>query len=289
VIINPLPTSPVTPPVVPDPTVQPTLDPIADISIRSSSALRSVVLSGLSSGNITGHIVSVTATSSQTDLVGNPSIRLGSSGNAGIMIFKTATNTVGSAVITITVTSDNADNNTFSRSFTVNLLPAGNITSNLRPPAFFHKPTNTVAFVGKTVALKASASGIGLLKYSWTFNGRAIHSAHSATLTLPNVSTSDAGVYSVTVTSTTGVTNSRAALTVYESPAATLGTATRAANDHFRFPVTGIPGYKYVVQSSSNLQQWTSIATNTSPFVFEDKTAATQGQRFFRAYYDPEL
>ena len=91
------------------------------------------------------------------------------------------------------------------------------------------------------------------------------------------------------VSSPFGSTNSLAALTVLETPAATLGTMTRNGNGNYTFPVTGISGYKYVVQASTDLTHWTSVATNTSPFIFEDTQSADNEKRFFRAYYDPAL
>ena len=128
-----------------------------------------------------------------------------------------------------------------------------------------------------------------MLKYSWQLNGRAIPGATTPTLNLKNISKAQAGVYSVTVTSQFGSTNSLASVIVYDSPAATLGTMTRAANGNFTFPVTGVPGYKYVVQATTDLTHWTSVATNTSPFVFEDKQTDANDKRFFRAAYNGAL
>lgn len=202
------------PPVVSDPSALPTLDSIGDISLRPSRALRSLVLTGLGGGK--GHIISITATSSDAALVSNLSFHSGSLGTAGTLIFKTATNAVGSAVVTVTVTSDSADNNTFSRSFTVNVLP-GSVTANLRPPSFSNKPMNIAAVAGKSVSLKAAAFGAGTVKYSWNFNGVKISGANGPVLTLSKITTAQAGLYSVTAANEFGATNSRVSVIVYDS------------------------------------------------------------------------
>ena len=288
VIPDPTPVVTNTLPVVTDPAALPKLNSIPNLTIKPSGALRSLVLTGFSAGKEGSRIVSVTAASSDASLISNLNFQMGSSGTAGTLVFRTATNALGTAVITVTVRNDNEFNNTFSRSFSITLMAATPV-SNLRPPTFFRKPGNTVTVTGKTVSLTAAATGPGLLKYAWKFNGKPIAGATAATLTLKKVSTAQTGLYTVSVTSAFGSTNSRAALTVYDSPAATLGTMTRAANGNFTFPVTGIPGYKYVVQATTDLTHWTSVQTNNSPFVFEDRQTSENEKRFFRAYYDPAL
>jgi len=63
--------------------------------------------------------------------------------------------------------------------------------------------------------------------------------------------------------------------------AATLAPSVQAGGS-FSFTVSGSPGRAYVVQASSNLQDWISLATNTAPFVFVDPAAAQFSQRFYR-------
>jgi hypothetical protein len=45
----------------------------------------------------------------------------------------------------------------------------------------------------------------------------------------------------------------------------------------------GIPGYNYVVECSTDLMNWQSLQTNSSPFVFTDTNAANYPLRFYRA------
>lgn len=66
-------------------------------------------------------------------------------------------------------------------------------------------------------------------------------------------------------------------------PAATLKKVTRAGNGNFSFQVAGVVGRKYVVQASSDLVHWFSVQTNTAPFTFTDKNAASCQTRFYRS------
>jgi hypothetical protein len=53
------------------------------------------------------------------------------------------------------------------------------------------------------------------------------------------------------------------------------------------FQVAGVPGFNYAVQESTNLIDWVSLITNTSPFIFMDTNAASFPQQFYRTLYVP--
>jgi len=64
--------------------------------------------------------------------------------------------------------------------------------------------------------------------------------------------------------------------------AATLTAATCSVGQ-FSFGVSGIPGLPYVVETSTNLVDWTAVQTNLVPFTFVETNPGRPGQRFFRA------
>ncbi len=100
-----------------------------------------------------------------------------------------------------------------------------------------------------------------------------------------NVQLSDAGNYSVVASNSTGSTTSATAvLTVYNSAAATLRSFAYD-NDQFQFSITGVPGFSYVIQATTDFTSWTSIQTNTSPFTFTDTLATNYQYRFYRAVH----
>jgi hypothetical protein len=55
-------------------------------------------------------------------------------------------------------------------------------------------------------------------------------------------------------------------------------------NGHFTFTVNGVAGNQYVVQASSDLANWTTVQTNTAPFVFTEENASATGKMFYRAF-----
>ncbi|MGA2788380.1 MAG: immunoglobulin domain-containing protein [Verrucomicrobiota bacterium] len=108
------------------------------------------------------------------------------------------------------------------------------------------------------------------------------------TLTFTNIDLSDAGGYFVSIlTPYGGIISSNAVLSVYATAAATLGGYAYSANNGFQFQIAGVPGFNYAVQESTNLIDWVSLITNTSPFIFTDANATNSPQQFYRAFYAP--
>ena len=55
------------------------------------------------------------------------------------------------------------------------------------------------------------------------------------------------------------------------------------ASGQFALALTGTPGASYVLQVSTDLLNWSALATNQSPFTFVDPDAAHYSKRFYRA------
>jgi hypothetical protein len=60
-----------------------------------------------------------------------------------------------------------------------------------------------------------------------------------------------------------------------------------AGGSQVQFSVAGVPGYRYAVEGSADLVNWTPISTNISPFIFSDEISSTGGQRFYRSAFRP--
>lgn len=69
------------------------------------------------------------------------------------------------------------------------------------------------------------------------------------------------------------------------APAALSGAS--VTNGVFNLGVTGTPGINYTVQASTNLVNWLSIYTNSSPFIFTDPYASNYPTRFYRTVSGP--
>ncbi|MSU57823.1 MAG: tandem-95 repeat protein, partial [Pedosphaera sp.] len=89
------------------------------------------------------------------------------------------------------------------------------------PPSILLHPTSQKLTVGEDVHFTVVAAGTPTLKYQWRFNGTNLAGATSTSLTLANVSASNAGLYSVRVTNAFGsIISSNAVLTVNTFPTA---------------------------------------------------------------------
>ena len=93
--------------VVSDENFPPTIDAVGDIFILEDAGEQSVNLSGIGDGNtMKDQTITITATSSDTDLIPDPEIDYTSGNVSGTLVFTPVEDANGNAVITITVTDD---------------------------------------------------------------------------------------------------------------------------------------------------------------------------------------
>ena len=156
------------------------------------------------------------------------------------------------------------------------------------PPTIFSQPTSQTIVAGRSAAFNVAAVGSQPFTCQWQCNTTNLDGATNAILSLNNVTLDQAGNYSVIVANPAGnVTSSNAILSVYATAAATLNGFWFAGGSGFQFQVAGVPGFNYAVQGSTNLIDWISLLTNTSPFTFVDANATNSPQLFYRAVYLP--
>ncbi len=114
---------------------------------------------------------------------------------------------------------------------------AGSITSNVGAltvsavaPSITTQPLSQLIVSGNSVTFTAAASGIPTPTYQWLKNGVNISGATTATLTLPNIQTTDAATYSMVATNAAGTaTTAGAVLTVRVLPVITTQPLSHAA------------------------------------------------------------
>ncbi len=256
----------------------PTLSAISNLTINENAGPQTINLSGITSGaGNEKQVLTVTAFSSNTTLIPYPQVQYISPNTTGSLGFKPAHNKTGTAEITVAVTDGGTGSNIVTRTFTVTVVGQ---------PLLGCQLTNQVALAGQTKTFAIRATSQGTLKYQWKYNGTNLPLAVSSLLTLKNVTTNQSGIYSVTVTDGNGSTNSIAALTVYATAAGALAPAS-IARGQYTMTVDGVPGYRYIVQASTDFVNWVPVQTNTAPFTFVDANASRFGQRFYRSVYAP--
>jgi hypothetical protein len=157
-----------------------------------------------------------------------------------------------------------------------------------QPLEILTQPTNQTIPASSNVTFSVTVDGVAPFSYQWSFNGTDIAGATNASFTLTNVSTNDEGNYRVIITNLYGsVTSSNAVLSVYASAAAMLDAFLLSGGNTVQFEVTGVPGFNYAVQASTNLVDWETLITNASPFDFLDTDITNFPVRFYRAIYLP--
>jgi hypothetical protein len=120
------------------------------------------------------------------------------------------------------------------------LMVLPSLTARADAPAITSEPTNFTASAGSTASFTVVATGTAPLSYRWSRDGAPVPGT-SATLTLPNVSDSQAGGYVVVVTNASGSVTSAppAILTVTHPPVITVQPESQvvAAGDEALFTV----------------------------------------------------
>ena len=102
----------------------PTLNPIGNLAINENAGLQTVNLSGITSG-ATNQIqtLTVSAFSSNTNLIPNPTVNYVSANPTGSLTFTPVVNANGTATLTVTVNNGGASNNIVTQTFTVRVNP----------------------------------------------------------------------------------------------------------------------------------------------------------------------
>lgn len=154
-------------------------------------------------------------------------------------------------------------------------------------PVLLTQPANVFVLAGQTTNFSVSASGVPAINYQWTFDGANISGATNDVLLLADIGLTNGGHYAVEASNVLGsVISSNALLSVYASAASVLNGFSLSQTGSVEFSVSGVPGFNYTVEASTNLIDWVPLMTSNSPFIFTD-TSANLPQRFYRSIYVP--
>jgi hypothetical protein len=169
------------------------------------------------------------------------------------------------------------------------------------PPVFLVQPVGISVQNGGTATFLAVAASSTQMSYHWYYSNALTHANQKVpdasgnplfgvmTCTVSNVTAATAGSYWVEVKNKTGttasayvqllvnlpITNVTNVLSVLSSTLTTAG---------FKLHMSGPPGSNYVIYASSNLVNWTAIATNSSPTGIADFTDGEATNLAFRYY-----
>jgi len=228
---------------VPAPASQPpTLNPINNLTINANAGAQTVTLTGISAGPTGGNQVpTVTATTSNPNLVANPVVNYTGTNSSGALTFSPV-GTAGAATITVTVNNGAASSNLVSRSFVVTV---GLVTEQLRRTAGGQMVLTVSGPVGSSYVVQTSTDLV-----HWTpFSTNTISPGGSVDVVDLNPN-SPQKFYRAAPYSVTGPTTQQSNF--------------KLANGVFTFTLSGPVG-TYAIEWSTNLLNWTSFSTNTIP------------------------
>ena len=131
---------------------------------------------------------------------------------------------------------------------TGNGIIAFSLAPRLATPAICAQPRTNFYAAGTLAYLSVGSTG-HLPQYQWKFNGAPLSGATNRTLDIPNFQLANAGLYSVTISNSSGsITSSNALLDIPMNPVAAPATQVVAVGGTANFSVTengGKPGYTY--------------------------------------------
>ena len=151
-----------------------------------------------------------------------------------------------------------------------------------------NQPQSQFGYWGESASFSVSvASGCPPLTYQWLQNGLAISGATNSMLTLNDLQSTNAGIYTVVITDAGG--------NVLTSQPATLGVNAAAISMslYTGVTITGVVGQTYGIQTTANLansNSWVGVdnLTLTVPTeLWYDSRPATQAKCFYRVVSGP--
>ena len=152
------------------------------------------------------------------------------------------------------------------------------------PPLIASQPVSVKAVPGESVSFSVSVNGQPPFTYQWQFNGTNIAGATARIYTLASAQPTNSGAYRVLVTNPYATeTSSTATLVDSLYPSMELSKAAPAVAG--QLSIDGAPGYRYVIEATTNLVNWVPVYTNISPFTFTDSDRLPD--RYYRSQYTP--
>jgi large repetitive protein len=252
----------------------PTLSTIANMSILEDAGNQTVNLSGISAGPNESQTLTVTATSSNTSLIPNPTVGYTSPNATGTLSFAPVANANGTATITVTVSDGSL---AAVRQFTVTVTAVNDAptTTGLAPVTMLEDAAQTNVLL--TTGFADIEDGAAGLTYTVVGNTNAALfssvSVSAGTLRLtPAANANGSATLTIRATDTGGLTV-QTTLAVTVTPVNDAPSFTAGANQS----VTAGTGPKSVTGWASNIsrgpsnessQTLTFVATTTNPGLF---------------------
>ena len=155
------------------------------------------------------------------------------------------------------------------------------------PPTILQQPVGLVVSVGNSATFTVGAgSGFPSPSYQWIFNDKSIGNATNSAYTITNAQTTNAGSYKCLLYNSQGsVVSSNAILQVTIPIVRPTIKSFTLTNMSAQIIFTGQAGSTNIIESTSDLAHWLSVATNINASGTSSVTmpvAATNSSGFYR-------
>jgi len=153
------------------------------------------------------------------------------------------------------------------------------------PPGITFQPGNQIVAAGAEVPLAVGVTGRPAPEVQWHLNGQPIAGATDATLTLAALASEHEGAYVLSVSNPAGQVETEPVSVLIGAPLK-LGSMKIAASNHANFRLVGLHSTTYLIQASTNLIHWQTIATNftdSGVLSYLDSCSTNYAIQFYRA------
>jgi hypothetical protein len=156
-----------------------------------------------------------------------------------------------------------SDGSTGAGGWYVDDVAVGAVSCCVNPPSISIQPQSKTVLPGASALFKVTAMGSLPLSYQWRFDRNELSGATETNYFIAAAQPSDLGCYDVVITNTGGSITSSVAILSFVAPPILVDPLVQT-NGQFSFILTGDSGFNYLIESSTNLSNWSTLGTVTN-------------------------
>jgi hypothetical protein len=135
----------------------------------------------------------------------------------------------------------------------------------LQKPLIVTSPVSRTVQAGQAIRLEVIASGSEPFQYQWFRGATRLEGETSSVLEISSAAAADSGEYHAEVSNPAGqALSSPATVSIVDSIQAEITRVEATASGKLRLEIKAVPGAKYVIESSPDLETWSPLAEFTA-------------------------
>jgi hypothetical protein len=153
------------------------------------------------------------------------------------------------------------------------------------PPLIVTEPSGLTVIVGQSASFSVGVNGAIPFSYQWMKNGTNIAGETNRNFVIGSTALTDGGNYQVVVSNPVGSQTSQIAILSVLTGVPNLRIV-NYSNGVATVVLTGVTGYNYAIQGSTDLLHWIPIITNPAPYILLDTNMAIP-DKYYRGHLVP--